>query len=427
MTDTSKYLTRMVLFLVVIGLGISVIGKILIPIFEVNPFLNGLIIAVIVLGTVLNFRQVVLLAPEARWMDRFGSNEANPDPSLGGDLRAEAEPDATGLRLLSPMARMLGEKRARGRLTLSPLAMRTLLDGIASRLEESRDLSRYLTGLCIFLGLLGTFWGLLETVKSIATVIHDLSVTSDDLAVVFNSLKKGLEAPLSGMGTAFSSSLFGLAGSLVLGFLDLQAAQAQNAFFNDLEEWLSGVTRLSSGTGEGEQSVSAYTEALLEQTAERLQDLVTLINRGEQGRMTANQQFSDLNANLSLLADQMRMEQQLMLRVAENQRELTPVIRQLAEAMEQTSALNARAATGFDDATRNHIRNIDTALSRLTATLEANREETLRELRAEIKLLARTVAALGTHQGPHQAPHQGTPQSTQGTPPASRDITDIMP
>jgi len=406
MTDTSKYLTRMVLFLVVIGLGTAVISDILIPIFRVNPFLNGLILAVIVLGSVLNFRQVVLLGPEAKWMERFGADTVQTEETIDGivpdnmgGLRAEAEPDATTLRLLSPMARMLGEKRTRGRLNLSPLAMRTLLDGIASRLEESRDLSRYLTGLCIFLGLLGTFWGLLETVKSIAVVIQNLSVTGDDMAVVFNSLKKGLELPLHGMGTAFSSSLFGLAGSLVLGFLDLQASQAQNSFFNDLEEWLSSVTRLSSGTGENEQSVSAYTDALLEQTAERLQDLVTLIGRGEQGRMNANQQFSDLNTNLSMLADQMRTEQQLMLRVAENQRELTPAIRQLAEALDQTGALDGRTGTGLDDATRNHIRNIDTALSRLSSTLDANREETLREIRAEIKLLARTVANLGTPQG----------------------------
>jgi hypothetical protein len=267
--------------------------------------------------------------------------------------------------------------------------------GIAARLEESRDLSRYFTGLCIFLGLLGTFWGLLETVKSIAEVIRGLTVTGDDMAVVFNNLKKGLESPLAGMGTAFSSSLFGLAGSLVLGFLDLQAGQAQNAFFNDLEEWLSGVTRLSSGAAETEQGVSVYTEALLEQTAERLQDMVTLLNRSEQNRAQGNQQLVDLNTKLAILADQMRAEQQVLLKLAENQRELTPVIRSLGDAVGRLGGFETAQSGGFDDATRGHIRSIDSALGRLVGSLETSRDETVREIRGEIKLLARTVASLG--------------------------------
>lgn len=407
MTDTSKYLTRMVLFLVVIGAGVASIAKILIPIFQVNPFLNGVILAVILIGIILNFRQVALLAPEARWMEEFRNsvNRRDEDTSdrsggLYAEPTADKVADTSALRLLSPMARMLGEKHPRGRLMLSAPATRTLLDTIASRLEESRDLARYFTGLCIFLGLLGTFWGLLGTVKSIADVIRNLSMTSQDLAVVFNSFKKGLEAPLASMGTAFSASLFGLAGSLVLGFLDLQAGQAQNAFFNDLEEWLSSVTRLSSGSGENEQSVSVYTEALLEQTAERLQDLVTLLNRSEQSRMNANHQFNELNTNLGILADQMRAEQQIMLRMAENQRELTPVIRSLAESLGHSGEI--RSSTAVDDAMRAHIRNIDATLGRLTASIDTNREDTVRDIRNEIKLLARTIAGLGTGgMGPH--------------------------
>jgi hypothetical protein len=395
MTDTSKYLTRMVLFLVVIGVGAASIAKTLIPVFDVNPFLNGVILLVILIGIFLNFRQVTSLTPEARWMEDFRNSTVRTEPREG-DLFAEPPPetaaDPSSLRLLSPMARMLGEKQ-RGRLMLSAQATRTLLDTIASRLEESRDLARYLTGLCIFLGLLGTFWGLLGTVKSISDVIRNLSMTSQDLAVVFNSFKKGLEAPLGSMGTAFSASLFGLAGSLVLGFLDLQAGQAQNAFFNDLEEWLSGVTRLSSGAAETEQGVSVYTEALLEQTAERLQDLVTLINRGEQARVTANQEFNELNNNLGILADQMRAQQQLMLRMAENQRELTPAIHTLTDALGRGGEM--RAASALDETTRAHIRSIDVTLGRLTALLDSSRDDTVREIRAEIKLLARTIASLG--------------------------------
>jgi hypothetical protein len=289
------------------------------------------------------------------------------------------------------MARMLGDKRGRSRLMLSPPAMRTLLDGIASRLEESRDLSRYFTGLCIFLGLLGTFWGLLATIKSMADVIRGLTVTSDDLAVVFNTLKQGLEAPIAGMSTAFASSLFGLAGSLVLGFLDLQAGQAQNSFFNELEEWLSGVTRLSAGTSDTAPSVSAYTEALLEQTAERLQDLAAMVDRGEQARITANQQFGDLNARLALLADHMRAEQQVLLRLAENQRELTPLIRGLGETLTQMG--RGEGSGGIDEVTRAHIRSIDSLLTRIAGSLDSGRDGAVRDIRAEIKLLARTLAA----------------------------------
>jgi biopolymer transport protein ExbB/TolQ len=394
MTETSKYVTRMVLFLVAVAAGAAFIAETLAQIFMVNPLVNGVIFGVIVTGTVLNFRQVVMLAPEARWMERLRDSAGQSEATLA-EMRAEAE--APQLRLLSSMARMIGEKR--GRLMLSAPAMRTLLDGIGARLEESRDLSRYFTGLCIFLGLLGTFWGLLETVKSIANVIAGLSVSGDDLAVVFGNLKKGLESPLAGMGTAFSSSLFGLAGSLVLGFLDLQASQAQNAFFNELEEWLSGVTRLSSGTAESGQGVSVYTEALLEQTAERLQDLAAIVGRSEQSRVAANQQFVELNSKLAILADQMRAEQQVLLRLAENQRELTPVIRNLGDALARFGTVDAGAGGGLDDATRGHIRSIDSALARLAAGIEAGREEAVRDLRGEIKLLARTIAALGPRDG----------------------------
>jgi biopolymer transport protein ExbB/TolQ len=390
MTDTSKYVTRMVLFLVAVAAGAAFIADTLLAIFLVNPFVNGVIFGVILTGIALNFRQVLMLGPEARWLETLRDTVTQTDTGMS-ELRADAvQPN---LRLLAPMARMIGERR--GRLLLSPAAMRTLLDGVGARLEESRDLARYFTGLCIFLGLLGTFWGLLETVQSIARVIRELQVTSEDLAVVFNGLKAGLESPLAGMGTAFSSSLFGLAGSLVLGFLDLQAAQAQNAFFNEMEEWLSGMTRVSGGATEGEQSISAYTEALLDQTAERLQDLVTIMNRSEQARAGANQQLTELNAKLAILGDQMRAEQQVLLRLAENQRELTPVIRNLGDAVSRLASADGSQAHSLDDATRSHIRNIDTLLGRIAGSLDSGRDDVVREIRGEIKLLARTLAALG--------------------------------
>ncbi|MDX2145347.1 MAG: flagellar motor protein MotA [Rhodospirillaceae bacterium] len=388
MTNTRTYLTRMILFLVAVGAGAGLIAPTLIGIFLVNPLLNGGILGVIVIGIVLNVRQILQLNPEIRWLEAFRASMS----SEAGNL-AEHRGDTTEahIQLLSPMARMLADRRGKGRLSLSAPALRTLLDGISSRLSESRDLARYFAQLCIFLGLLGTFWGLLGTITSVSDVIKTLSVSGTDVSAMFDELKVGLEAPLSGMGTAFSSSLFGLTGSLILGFLDLQAGQAQNAFFNDLEEWLSGATRLSSGavTGEGEQSVPAYTEALLEQTADSLLELQRILARTEQGRVAANEQFVAMNDKLAVLTDQMRTETQVLLRLAENQKELTPILKRLNES----AAAGAGAGGAIDETTRGHIRNIDGALTRLVANLETGREETLRELRGEIKLLAKTVAA----------------------------------
>jgi len=286
---------------------------------------------------------------------------------------------------------MLGE-RNRDHLSLSALSMRSLLDGIYSRLDESRDLSRYTIGLLIFLGLLGTFWGLLGTVASIGNVIANLSINADTSAV-FADLKDGLQAPMTGMGTAFSSSLFGLAGSLVLGFLDLQAGQALNRFYNDLEEWLSSLTRLSSGalsaSGEGDQSVPAYVQALLEQTAESLESLQRTISRGEESRISANNTLMAVGEKMGTLSDHMRTEQALMMKLAESQLEMKPILARLAE----NSGSLGGSSGGLDEATRSHIRNLDVYMARLVEELGSGREDIISQLRSEIKLLARTIAA----------------------------------
>lgn len=394
MTDTKTYLTRMIVFLTVVGVAAAFIGQDLVSFFMANPLLNGLILSVILTGILINFRQVGMLGPESRWIERFRSTALEGGTPLS-EGRVQPE-EVVRLRLLSPMARMLEEKRGRGRVTLSAPVMRTLLDGIAARLDESRELARYFTGLCIFLGLLGTFWGLLGTVASIGDVIRNLSITGDDITVTFNALKSGLEEPLTSMGTAFSTSLFGLAGSLILGFFDLQAGQAQNHFYNDLEEWLSGLTRLSSGSGlaDSEQGVSAYTEALLEQSAESLNELQAIMARGETVRSAGSEQLIDLNDKLSLLADQLQAGQTVLIRMSEEQRELAPAIRKFNEVAEKMMA--PQAATSIDDATRSHIRSIDTVLNRMSTALSTGRDDAVREIRNEIKLLAKTVAGVTT-------------------------------
>jgi hypothetical protein len=373
MTKPARYLLRMILFLTAVGGVLALLFPGLKSAFLMNVPLNSLILGVFLLGILYNFRQVLRLSPEVAWIQHFrderGSTLADPPPP----------------RLLAPMAAMLGERR--GRLSLSAPALRSLLDGIASRLDESRDLSRYVIGLLIFLGLLGTFWGLSQTIGSIGDVIRGLTVGVGDLASGFENLKRGLASPLSGMGTAFSSSLFGLGGSLVLGFLDLQAAQAQNRFFNDLEDWLARSTRLSSGAfaGEGEQSIPVYVQALLEQTAESLEPLQRTLSRGEEGRIATNTHLLALTEKLGDLSDQMRAGQELMTKLAEGQAELRPILARLADGPR---------GGGLDEATRAHIRNLDIYVARLIEEMISGREEVVRQVRSDLKLLARTMAAI---------------------------------
>lgn len=381
MSRPKRYLTRMTLFVI----AVLVVAAVLLPglsgAFMANPALNGVILALTIVGIAFTFRSVLTLRPEVEWLERFQAQRS------GG--RPVAVADSVEPQLLAPMAKMLGERQ--GRLSISPIALRSLLDGIAARLGETREISRYLIGLLVFLGLLGTFWGLLKTIGAVGDVIGNLSVEQGDLSLVFSDLKSGLEAPLAGMGTAFSSSLFGLGGSLALGFLELQASQAQNRFYNELEDWLAGATRLGSAgiaAEGGEQSVPAYIQALVEQTAENLDTLQRTLSQGEENRRQANIGVLQLVDKLGILTDQMRTEQNLLVRLAESQMELKPVLTRLSEAAAASSGF------GIDDATRQHIRSLDIHINRLVEDLPAAREQTVGEIRNEIKLLARTIAAL---------------------------------
>ncbi|MFM7346707.1 MAG: flagellar motor protein MotA [Tagaea sp.] len=374
MTRPTRFLLRTLLFLVAVAGVVAALFDGVAGAFSHHMALNGLILGVLALGIVFNLRQIFGLNREIDWIDTFRAGK----PALSG-----AAP-----QLLAPMVKMLGERT--GKFQLSPVATRSLLDSIASRLDESRDLSRYLVGLLIFLGLLGTFWGLLQTVSAVGGVIGTLSAATDT-ASLFRELQAGLQAPLGGMGTAFGTSLFGLAGSIVLGFCDLQAGQAQNRFYNELEEWLSAQTRISSGSigsGDGEATVPAYIQALLETTADNLESLQRTMARGEEGRAQGAQASAVLADKLGALADQMKAEQQLLLKLAEGQVELRAVLTKLADAP------RPGGGGGVDDATRAHIRNMDLALTRLVEETGTGRLQLTQDIRNEIRLLARTIAAL---------------------------------
>lgn len=373
MTSPTLYLWRMLGFLVAVGVLAALLSVELLSAFGANPLLNGVIAAVLLLGIAWNIRQVLALTREVEWIDGF----RNPAPGV---------PSRPAPRLLAPMASMLGSRRGE-RFSLSAMAMRSVLDGIASRLDESREISRYATGLLIFLGLLGTFWGLLLTIGSVSAVIGGMSVGGGDINALFNELKAGLSEPLRGMAIAFSSSMLGLAGALVLGFLDLQAGQAQNRFYTELEDWLASATRLPSGAlgGDGEGSMPAYVQALLEQSAENMDELQRTLARNEEGRAQSTAALMQLTERLAVQADQMRAAQVLMSRMAEAQAQLQPILARLADSSTEGA---------LDAASRAHIRNLELYLARILEEMTQGRMQATAEIRNEIKVLARTIAAI---------------------------------
>ena len=234
MTNPRHYLLLMGIYLAVVAGVCVLLWRPLHAAFMANWGFNLLIMGALSVGIVINLHQVLRLAPELNWISIYRTGEI-------GISVAESP------RLMKPLAKHL-EGLHRDHFRLSAYSLSTVLEGIRGRLDESREISRYMIGLLVFLGLLGTFWGLLQTISAVGQVVSGLEVGRQDFAAMFQTFKSGLEKPLGGMGTAFSSSLFGLGGSLVLGFLDIQAGHAQNRFFNDLEEWLSGVTQLIDKT-----------------------------------------------------------------------------------------------------------------------------------------------------------------------------------
>jgi hypothetical protein len=298
------FLVRMLVFLVLCSLVMVVLYRQIITAFFANPGLNALIGLVLLIGIVLSFRQVVRLYPEVAWVNNF--RVADPGLAL-----------ARHPTLLAPMAAILGGERS-GRMTISQQTMRHLLDSIATRLDEARDISRYMTGLLVFLGLLGTFWGLIETVGSVGKVIDGLKV-GGDAGALFDTLKEGLAAPLGGMGISFSSSLFGLAGSLILGFLDLQSSQAQNRFYTDLEDWLATTVRGYSG----ETGPSGDLQAAVDRLRTSLED-------GGSSRTTTTA-MANLAEAIQGLVTHMRTEQQMIREWADGQGEQNREIKKLLE------------------------------------------------------------------------------------------------
>ena len=318
MSRPTTQLLWMAVGLVAAALVVFLLWDRIVASFLHNPALNTGILVVLLVGIVFVFYQVARLSSDINWIEGF---------QRGGHTDSFAHP-----RLLAPLAAMVKDKQ-HNRLSLSATTLRSVLDGVQARLDEHREISRYLITLLILLGLLGTFWGLLGTINAVTAAITGLDLTGSDPAALFDDLKNSLQGPLAGMGTAFSASLFGLAGSLLLGFLDLQAGQANNRFFGEVEDWLSGQTKLTSGGGliEGDQPVPAYIQALLEQTAESLDNLQRTISRTESDRLAASNNFKVLADHMIALTDQLRAQQQVVQRLMETQTDMRSVIAKLAD------------------------------------------------------------------------------------------------
>jgi hypothetical protein len=329
------FLRGMLVFLALVGFLVAIIHQQLTTAFWNNPLLNGLIIGVLVIGILRSFGQVVRLYPEIRWVNAYRI----ADPGLAISHQPV---------LLAPMATMLRDRK--GALSLSTTSMRSIMDSIGGRLDEARDTGRYLVGLLVFLGLLGTFWGLLETMQSVGSAINTLDTKASDSVMMFEELKNGLAAPLKGMGTAFSASLLGLAGSLILGFLDLQSSHAHNRFYNELEEWLSGITELTpaSGgtTGAGADQVTRQLHGAMydmQRTLTALADRLEQANgAGAQAGAAGNDEsVRELAKGVDQLVRQMRAEQKVVREwvdeQAVRQSEVATVLKDLATNISRRS------------------------------------------------------------------------------------------
>jgi len=315
LSSPMSVLWTMVIFLILVGFVAAILFRQAHNAFVANPGLNGLIIGVELIGILLSFNHVIALRPEVRWFNSFraaGSAEkVGRDPVMLAPMRALIASSSTG--------------------AISTATLRSILDSIASRLDETRDTSRYLTGLLVFLGLLGTFWGLLGTIGSINTVIQNLDPGSGETGDILNTLKENLSAPLTGMGTAFSASLFGLSGSLILGFLDLQAGRAQNRFYNELENWLSSVTDIS-----GDFAVAPVIEGNAASSSEDLKALSEhLVKITQEGGNTqrSTAAMANLAEGIQGLVRNMRTEQQMLRDWIEAQQEESKLLRRTLDKL----------------------------------------------------------------------------------------------
>ncbi|RME64520.1 MAG: flagellar motor protein MotA [Alphaproteobacteria bacterium] len=374
MTRQNRFLVPMLVFIAAVGLVAAMLYRSLAEAFVANAALNGLILGVLALGIGYVLRQVMRLNPEIKWIAEFAHAQATGAP-------------APAPQLLAPLATMLDS--ASGTFKMTTVTMRSLADSVAARLDERREISRYLVGLLVFLGLLGTFWGLIQTITSIKATIAGLSVDTADPLRMFAGLKQGLEKPLGGMGTAFSSSLFGLAGSLMLGFLDLQLGQAQTRFFTEFEDWLASHTRLGRAMaveGESGGAMPSYVEALMSQTADSLEAMERQAARSDRDKREISSALGQLAETIAALADHIQAERHTLENLVQGQRDIVDALSQQPETLSQP--------VPFDSEALGHLRAIDVSLKRLLEAQDQSREQLSEDLHLAFRRMTKSLAAM---------------------------------
>ncbi|MVO17568.1 biopolymer transporter ExbB [Parasedimentitalea huanghaiensis] len=362
------------IMMMLIALGLSGFGAFValprvLPVFQANPWLNGFILLVFVFGVLACFWQVVQLIGSVRWIERFAADD------IGDDVRPPS--------LLAPLATMLRSRAAR--MQLGSSSTRSILDTVANRIDEEREITRYIVNLLIFLGLLGTFYGLATTVPAVVETIRSLSPKEgEESLAVFKRLMTGLESQLGGMGTAFASSLLGLAGSLIVGLLELFAGHGQNRFYRELEEWLSTFTRVSFSSGEESAgSETGVVAEVLDTMAEQMDALQAMFVQSAEGRDQVNEKLVELVNGITAMNDRQDQNDSIaasLERVAVGQEALTEVMRSYG------------SDAGIDAESRMRLRSIDVQMLRILEEISAGRQESMAELRRDIDLLVKTFA-----------------------------------
>jgi hypothetical protein len=363
---------QIISMVLVLGLSAGVVFLALpriLPVFEANPYLNGFILFVFGVGVLSCFWQVAQLFNSVRWIEGFVSEREQ--------LEHRRAP-----RLLAPLAALLGKHSARMEINASSTS--SILDSVATRIDEAREITRYIVNLLIFLGLLGTFYGLATTVPALVDTIRGLAPAEGESGVeVFGRLMSGLDQQLSGMGVAFGSSLLGLAGSLVVGLLELFAGHGQNRFYRELEEWLSTITRVTFSSGEGETS-GEYGAAvqILDHMLEQMDRMRQMFEQSEMGRSQVDAQLGALAHSIERLTDRMA-----------DDRSVNSALERVADGQEKmVETLSQTAGEGMDAESRMRLRSIDVQLLRILEEISAGRQETMAELRMDIASLTRLVA-----------------------------------
>ena len=380
----------MVFVLVLVFIGAYFMFPSISPLFLAAPYLNGVIIGVFILGVFACFVQIFLIANSVSWIEAFaldksGHNFADPP------------------RLLLPLASLLRDSRTRTALNSS--SARSILDSVATRLDEARDITRYIINLLIFLGLLGTFYGLATTVPAVVETIRTLAPKEGQSAIeVFDKLMSGLENQLGGMATAFASSLLGLAGSLVVGLLELFSGHGQNRFYMELEEWISSFTRVSvvSSSEETNQESDNLTLNLIEHTNLQIESLQGLIEKGELDKQNTDRKFDELVQLISKMATSGSSDPvSSAAQTALNSQSLEALLLSHSELVSLLTEQTADASNSDFDS-RSRLRNIDIQLAKIHEELNAGRQDTLAELRADIAELSNAIIQLAESQRPKE-------------------------